>query len=130
MIPVTFGSRQGRPPALAHGVFVADPDPAVLVAKLVDLSNTDGVKVLRTDVQPGSSELLGLLKGFAGGAALPPALAKAAKTAASLVCVEVAGQSAASLASTMQGWGGLAVADNGQAEFLFPNYQDQGGKLQ
>ncbi len=129
MIPVTFGSRQGRPPHLAHGVFIADPDPAALVAKLVDLSNTEGVKVIRTDVQPGSSELLGFLKGFAGGAALPPTVAKAAKTAAPLVCVEVAGQSAASLVSTMQGWGGLAVADSGQAEVLFPNYQDQGGRL-
>ena len=130
MIPVTFGSRQGRPPALAHGVFVADPDPADLVAKLVDLSNTDGVQVVRTDVQPGSGELLGLLKGFAGGGTLPPALVRAAKSEAPLVCVEVAGQSAASLVSTMQSWGALAVPESGQAEFLFPNYQDQGGRLQ
>lgn len=129
MIPVTFGSRQGRPPSLAHGVFVADTDPAALVAKLVDLSNTDGVKVIRTDVQPGTSDLLSSLKSFASGAALPPTLVQAAKSGAPLVCVEVAGQNGSSLASAMQSWGGLAVADISQAEFLFPNYQDQGGRL-
>ena len=130
LIPMTFGSRQGRPPALVHGVFIADPDPAGLVAKLVDLSNTDGVKVVRTDVQPGSGELLGLLKGLTGVGALPTALVRAAKSEAPLVCVEVAGQSTASLVSTMQSWGALAIPDSGQAEFLFPNYQDQGGRLQ
>jgi hypothetical protein len=126
MIPVTFGARQGRPPATAHGVFVAAPDPAALVAQLSDLSATDGVKVIRTDVQPGSNELLTALKTFAGGSsALPPALAKAAKApGVALVCVEVAGPSAPALVSTMEGWGGLSVADSsGAAEFLFPNYQ-------
>lgn len=130
MIPKTFGSRPGRPPATVHGVFVADPDPGALVAKLVDLSSGDGVKVIRTDVQSGSGELLTALKSFAGAAVLPPALVKAAKSAAQLVCVEVAGQSAAPLASTLHNWGALAVPDGGQAEFLFPNYQDQGGRLQ
>lgn len=69
MIPATFGSRPGRPPAVVHGVFVAQPDPAALVSQLSDLAHTDGTKVLRTDVQAGGGELLTQLKSFSGGGA-------------------------------------------------------------
>ena len=127
-VPLSLGSRSGRPPVTMHAVLLLSTiGTAALARKLSELPGT----LVRTDVLPGTKQLLNALK---TAAMPPPALAKAAQAGATLVSVEAAGQSAATLRAALEAVQGGETAAVFEAtgispDFLFPSYLDQGGQL-